>query len=248
LELEGHERRFKVIYANTFDEPVGGLMNVLLTEDGQHHQHTELNGGRSLVIDVGGFTTDWIAVNPGGEVDYSLARSVPIGIPIVEVRGQWQPIVTMAEYEKGLDILHQHDAYKTRNKVHNYLLRGVLWLEVDGKRYKMFGSNPSGYSRSCSYYMTRTKIDDRKIHIPCQVVDEQIPQWLKDIMIDPVKEAIIQKVYQAEIKRVTHDGRDETISGLKRQLVLLKEEESRLGRLLITNKIGDEAYDKLRKE
>jgi hypothetical protein len=55
-------------------------MNVLLTEDGQHYQHTELNGGRSLVIDVGGFTTDWIAVNPGGEVDYSLARSVPMGI------------------------------------------------------------------------------------------------------------------------------------------------------------------------
>lgn len=26
---------FRVIYANAFDEPVGGLMNVLLTEDGQ---------------------------------------------------------------------------------------------------------------------------------------------------------------------------------------------------------------------
>ena len=80
IEMDGHERRFKVTYANTFDEPVGGLMNVLLTEDGQHYQHTELNGGRSLVIDIGGFTTDWIAVNPGGEVDYSLARSVPVGI------------------------------------------------------------------------------------------------------------------------------------------------------------------------
>jgi hypothetical protein len=80
VEVDGHERRFQVTYANTFDEPVGGLMNVLLTEDGQHYQHTELNGGRSLVIDIGGFTTDWIAVNPGGEVDYSLARSVPMGI------------------------------------------------------------------------------------------------------------------------------------------------------------------------
>jgi hypothetical protein len=80
VELDGHERQFKVTYANTFDEPVGGLMNVLLTEDGQHYQHTELNGGRSLVIDIGGFTTDWIAVNPGGEVDYGLARSVPVGI------------------------------------------------------------------------------------------------------------------------------------------------------------------------
>lgn len=80
VEVDGHERKFRVSYANTFDEPVGGLMNVILTEDGQHYQHTELNGGRSLVIDIGGFTTDWIAVNPGGEVDYSLARSLPMGI------------------------------------------------------------------------------------------------------------------------------------------------------------------------
>ena len=63
--------------------------------------------------------------------------------------------------------------------------------------------------------MTRTKINDRTIHIPCQVVDEQIPQWLKNY-VDPAEEAIIQKVYQAEIKWVTHDGRDETIAGLKR--------------------------------
>lgn len=47
---------------------------------GSTYQHTYLNGGRTLVIDIGGFTTDWLAVNPGGEVDYSLARSVPIGI------------------------------------------------------------------------------------------------------------------------------------------------------------------------
>jgi hypothetical protein len=83
VEVGESELHFKVTYANTFDEPVGGLMNVLLTDDGQHYQHTELNGGRSLVIDIGGFTTDWIAVNPGGEVDYSLARSVSIGIQTV---------------------------------------------------------------------------------------------------------------------------------------------------------------------
>jgi len=83
VETKGRERHFRVSYANTFDEPVGGLMNVLLTEDGQHYQYTGINGGRALVIDIGGFTTDWLAVNPGGEVDYSLARSIPIGIQSV---------------------------------------------------------------------------------------------------------------------------------------------------------------------
>lgn len=74
--------RFKVAYANTFDEPVGGLMNVMLNDDGKSYARSEINEGRSLVIDVGGHTTDWLAVNPGGEVDYSLAASTPIGIQI----------------------------------------------------------------------------------------------------------------------------------------------------------------------
>lgn len=80
IEVCGRELNFQVSYANTYDEPVGGLMNVLLTEDGQHYQHNKINEGRTLVIDIGGFTTDLLAVNPGGEIDYSLARSVPIGI------------------------------------------------------------------------------------------------------------------------------------------------------------------------
>jgi hypothetical protein len=80
VEVGKRKTGFQVIYANTFDEPVGGLMNVLLTEDGQHYQHASVGEGRSLVIDIGGFTTDWLAVNPGGVVDYGLARSIPLGI------------------------------------------------------------------------------------------------------------------------------------------------------------------------
>jgi len=86
VEVGKRETGFRVIYANTFDEPVGGLMNVLLTEDDQHYQHYQhyqhanVGEGTSLVIDIGGFTTDWLAVNPGGVVDYGLAKSIPIGI------------------------------------------------------------------------------------------------------------------------------------------------------------------------
>lgn len=67
-------------------------------------------------------------------------------------------------------------------------------------------------------------------------------------MIDPAKEQAIQNLYQAEIKKLTHDDRDVTIASLRQQLSRLKDEESRLGRLLITNKISEEAYDQLRKE
>lgn len=36
VEIYRHETNFRVIYANTYDKPIGGLMNLLLTEDGQH--------------------------------------------------------------------------------------------------------------------------------------------------------------------------------------------------------------------
>lgn len=83
VEIGHSKANFRVIYANTFDEPVGGLMNVLLAEDGQHYQYPQIGDGRSLVVDIGGFTTDFLAVKQGGEVDYALARSVPLGIQSV---------------------------------------------------------------------------------------------------------------------------------------------------------------------
>ena len=83
VETGNSKANFRVTYVNTFDEPVGGLMNVLLTEDGQHYQYPQIGDGRSLVVDIGGFTTDFLAVNQGGEVDYALARSVPLGIQSV---------------------------------------------------------------------------------------------------------------------------------------------------------------------
>lgn len=176
------------------------------------------------------------------------AVSQRFGIKIGEVRGQWEPIVTPEEFDRGLVILNQHDDQKSRNKVHHYPLRGVLFLEENGKRYKMYGSTPSGSTRPYSYYITHTAIEGKSVHIPCEVVDEQVPTWLRNIAIDPARVPEIRRMYQSEIKRVTHEDRDETIAGLRRQLVRLKDEESRLGRLLITNKISEEAYDQLRKE
>lgn len=80
VEFLGKERAFEVVYANTFDEPQGGLMNVMLTPDGKKYQRGDLKMGRVLVIDIGGRSTDWLAVNPGGQVDYSLNESSEIGI------------------------------------------------------------------------------------------------------------------------------------------------------------------------
>ncbi len=80
VEFKGEERAYQMAYAQAFDEPQGGLMNVMLTPDGKKYQRVDLKAGRVLVIDIGGRSTDWLAMNPGGQVDYSLNESSEIGI------------------------------------------------------------------------------------------------------------------------------------------------------------------------
>ena len=52
------------------------------------------------------------------------------GIKRGEVRGNWEPLVTDEEFERGLAVLAEHDENKTRTKRHTYLLAGILYMRV----------------------------------------------------------------------------------------------------------------------
>jgi hypothetical protein len=57
VESNGRERHIQINCTNTSDEPVGVLPNVIFTGDGQHYQHSDINGGRAPVIDIELITT-----------------------------------------------------------------------------------------------------------------------------------------------------------------------------------------------
>lgn len=80
VECGGHSMVFRVRYVNTFEEPVGGFMNVLLKEDGMHYANPKIAEGSTLTFDIGGGTTDMSRVFPNGELDYSLQLSLDLGI------------------------------------------------------------------------------------------------------------------------------------------------------------------------
>lgn len=79
VDAGGREYEIRVGYVNTFDEPTGGLMNVMLTNDGTSYQRSELKSSKTIVIDIGGGTTDFIEVN-NGEINYATVSTEPIGI------------------------------------------------------------------------------------------------------------------------------------------------------------------------
>jgi len=87
IEIRARSLRFTVSYVNTFDEPSGGLMNALLTEDGTSYANPALRGQRILVIDIGGGTTDWIETDETGQIDYGVSHTEPLGID--DILGQF---------------------------------------------------------------------------------------------------------------------------------------------------------------
>ncbi len=169
-------------------------------------------------------------------------------IQIGQVRGDWQPMVTSEEFERAQVILKRHDDNKSRSKRHHYLLRNLIMLEADGQIHRMYCSTPTGRSASYSYYVTYAKIEDKQKQIPCEKLDALIPQFLSGIQIPSEHLPHIRDLYGKHIKQLSGPNRDERLADLEQRLRRLRDEEADLARLLVTGKLSEDTYDRLRGE
>lgn len=170
------------------------------------------------------------------------------GIQKGEVKGNWEPLVTLEKFERGIEIMLKNGRNKSRFKKHAYLLRNILWVSVGDREYRMYGSTPSGRSQSYSYYITHVPVDGQNLHIHTSDVDKNIPAWLARIAVSPELVPSIRQIYQSQIKQITQGDKVEMLFQLKQKLDALREEEARLGRLFISGKITEQTYDQLRTE
>ena len=170
------------------------------------------------------------------------------GIKVNEIRGRWEAIISTEEFEQGVEILRKHDLEKSRQKKRNYLLRNLLWVRTTGRTYKMYGSSPKPRKRSYFYYITYAKPNGSQIRISCERVDEQIASWLNGIQVNEDIIPNIQTIYQTEIQQAVSENQTEKASNLKRRVSQLQDEEARLGRLFMTEKISEETYERLHAE
>jgi site-specific DNA recombinase len=169
-------------------------------------------------------------------------------IKLGEIRGSWEPIISLAEYQRGLDILKKHDQDKSRNRRYFYLLKGLLWMDIGGKLYKMTGSSPFVHNRLYPYYTTQSKPDGKDFHISCSVVDDQVTAWLSQISVSSQRLPAIRDEYKSQMIKFKGEDLDTQTNKIQSQLSQLRIEESRLGRLYITGKISEEVYNQLRLE
>ncbi len=112
----------------------------------------------------------------------------------------------------------------------------------------MYCSTPTGRSQSYSYYITHAKPNGKKIHIPSEPIEQQIPTWLRNITVNTELLVPIREQYQAQLNQVATVNREDKLAALGRRLSQLREEEAHLARLLITGKISEETFERLQGE
>lgn len=167
------------------------------------------------------------------------------GIPPKTVRGQWQPIVTTEEFERGLAILARRNQHRVVKRKHDYLLKGLIYVELpeEPNLVKLTGSTPNA-SRpggGTSYYC----VPRSDINILCSIIDHQIPTVLTGIQVDPDLIPRIQHSYTDELARKLGHLRPSEREALEAALRAVDEEEARTARLYAAGKITERVWDNL---
>lgn len=173
------------------------------------------------------------------------------GILPKTLRGDWEPIISTEEFERGLAILAQRSRHKHAKRVHDYLLKGLIFLTAHPKDptkhgdmlYKLTGStsNPSRSGGGTAHY----RLEKKPIHFLCHTIDSQLADYLKGVQIDtkllqPIREHYISEVAD-KLGRLRPDERTDIEQALKQ----INEEEARVLRLYASGLVTEENWKNL---
>jgi hypothetical protein len=167
-------------------------------------------------------------------------------VPPKTIRGNWEPIVTTEELERGLAILDKRNQKRTPNRNHDYLLRGLVYYRDADRDIRLTCStaNSGRQNGGTAYY----RIAGRNVRFLCQNIDSQIAIELKRIQVDPEHIPAIQAVYTSDIARKMGHLRPDERKELEAALKAIDDEEARAVRLFAAGKITEAIWDSLWRE
>ena len=154
------------------------------------------------------------------------------------IRGNWEPIVTTEEFERGLEILERRNRYRIAKWRHDYLLKGMIsYIGYDGYEVKLTGSTSNTYRSGggTPYYC----VPHSNINFKCDKIDEQIPAELCSIQVDPEVLPIIRAFYTQELAEKLGHNRPSERERLVSALSAIDQEETRTIRLLAAGKVTE---------
>jgi hypothetical protein len=164
-------------------------------------------------------------------------------IPYGTLRGNWEPIVSTEDFERGLEILNRRYRVRYPNRKHFYLLKRIAYLEIDGKVRRLSGSTPNinRPSGGNPYYC----LTGSNVNIPCETVEEQLPQWLKHIFMSAESNTEgLREAYRQEAR--TSDQRPlEEAAQVRKELAKVTAEQERMLRLYAIEEIPDASWSRV---
>ncbi|NJO82528.1 MAG: recombinase family protein [Blastochloris sp.] len=167
-------------------------------------------------------------------------------IPPKTLRGNWEPVVSTEEFERGLAILEQRSHKPMPQKKNFYLLQGLLYLQMPGgELVKLTCSRPnsSRTPEGASYYC----VPSSSLNFLCSAVDEQIAQFLANIQVSPETIPHIRQAYLADMQQRSLHQYAESQS-LAVALERVKEKELNLWRAFTEHGMRAETFEKLARE
>jgi DNA invertase Pin-like site-specific DNA recombinase len=170
------------------------------------------------------------------------------GIPPKSIRGNWKPLVTTEEFERGLEILAWRDRHRIAKRRHVYLLKGLVYIkdENSGKLVKLSGSTPNSSRKGggTAYYCVWSS----DVNVRCEIVDSQVAELISQIRVEPNMLPVIKAAYTEEIAEKLGHLRPSEQEELEASLKAVNEEEARAARLCAAGKITDHIWDVLWEE
>lgn len=165
-------------------------------------------------------------------------------IPPKTIRGNWEPIVSTEEFERGLEILGYRNRHRIAKRRHDYLLKGLIYyIQNNGNQVKLTGSTSNTYRRGggTAYYC----IPRSNVNFKCDLVEQQVAIQLMDIQIDPNLMPLIRTHYTRDLAEKLGYQTSNEREKLEAALDAIDKEEIRTVRLFAAAKISEDVWDAL---
>lgn len=167
------------------------------------------------------------------------------GIAPKTIRGNWEPLVTTEEFERGLAILEYRNRHRAIRRKQDYLLSGLIYFQDgEGRPVRLSGStsNAGRSGGGTAYYRLAAA---GGVSFPCREVDARVAAELARIQVDPDLLPLIRAAYTNDLNTRIGDARQDERARLQAVLQATDEEETRTARLYAAGKISDAVWDGL---
>jgi DNA invertase Pin-like site-specific DNA recombinase len=168
------------------------------------------------------------------------------GIPPKTLRGNWEPLISTEEFERGLEILERRNSQRTVRRKQEYLLSGLIYYRAGQKtqlrRLTGSTSNAGRSSGGTAYYRIA---ETGGASFLCAEIDELVARELTRIQVDPDMLPLIRVAYTHDLNTKIGGSRPDERTRLEAILKGIDEEENRTARLFASGKISEEVWNGL---